>query len=335
MSSSQNPDKPDDSKDRVRHFLSAFQNELTQLLATLDGNKQFVEDAWTRDGLGYGRTRTLTAGDLFESAGVNFSEISGTNVPASLLGRYPDLAGERYWGAGVSLVLHPLNPYCPTVHLNYRYFEAGSVWWFGGGCDLTPYYAFDEDCIHWHRVIKQTMDQTDERYYPAYKYWCDEYFYNHHRDESRGIGGSFYDYQNGEAGPIIQADFARRSAAEHHVALELQQQAKSWEELFAFHRANADSFFSAYLPIIERRRDQQWGERERQFQLYRRGRYVEFNLLHDRGTLFGIQSKGRIESIFMSLPPLVRWQYGFEAEDGSPEQLLTEKYLRKGIDWVA
>lgn len=319
----------------VCDFLRHYQNTLTQELENVDGGAHFIEDAWQRDNLGYGMTRVIKNGDLFEQGGVNFSAIRGDTPPKSLLGRMPELAGVPFWGAGVSLVLHPKNPYCPTAHLNYRYFEAGNVWWFGGGCDLTPYYAFREDCRHWHSTIKQTMDQHDPHFYPAFKYWCDEYFYNHHRGETRGIGGSFYDHLNGDAGVLIKPDYARQSEQGSHAALSLQQAEKSWEALFSFQQANAHAFLPAYLPIIQRRRQMPYTDQQRQFQLYRRGRYVEFNLLHDRGTLFGIKSNGRIESILMSLPPLVRWEYGYEPAVGSPEAELTEVFLKRHQNWVS
>jgi coproporphyrinogen III oxidase len=322
------------SKKLVRKFLLDYQNHLTHELSTFDGNGQFIEDEWQRENLGYGKTRVITNGDYFEQGGVNFSEIHGDNPPPSLLGRIPELEGQDFWGAGVSLVLHPINPFCPTVHLNYRYFEAGPVWWFGGGCDLTPYYAFAEDCTHWHQTIKSTMDQHDKNYYPAFKYWCDEYFFNHHRNESRGIGGSFYDNLNGNPGLILHNDYARKSEDSSHPALKLTAEAKSWDQLFAFQQDNANSFLKAYLPIAEKRRAQAYSEQEREFQLYRRGRYVEFNLLHDRGTLFGIQSNGRTESILMSLPPLVRWKYNFTPEPGSREEALTQQFLKKHINWI-
>jgi coproporphyrinogen III oxidase len=322
-----------DSKNLVRNFLLNYQNKLTKQLSILDGKKNFIEDTWQRDHLGHGITRVISNGDYFEQGGVNFSEIHGENPPPSLLGRMPELENHSFWGAGVSLVLHPINPFCPTVHLNYRYFEAGPVWWFGGGCDLTPYYPFKEDCIHWHQTIKATMDKHDKNYYPAFKYWCDEYFYNHHRKESRGIGGSFYDHLNGNAGVIIKDDYARKSET-NHPALHLTTHTKTWDDIFALQQDNANCFLDAYTPIANKRRSIKYNHAQRQFQLYRRGRYVEFNLLHDRGTTFGIQSNGRTESILMSLPPLVRWEYNFKAEPGSPEEDLTKNYLHRHIDWT-
>ena len=326
--------KPDNSQEQVRSFLLDYQDRLCASLEDLDGQKTFTEDRWERDSLGYGRTRVLHQGGVFESGGVNFSEVTGQKLPQSLLGHYTELDGQSFWGLGVSMVLHPRNPYCPTVHLNYRYFEAGTCWWFGGGCDLTPYYGFDDDCRHWHGEIKRTLDLHHTSYYPAFKYWCDEYFYNHHRGESRGIGGVFYDYQDGRPGQLIKIDHARKSEDIAHKALESSIGPRTWEEMFAFQRDNANIFFSAYLPIARRRDEMKWGEAERAFQLYRRGRYVEFNLLHDRGTRFGIDSQGRAESILMSLPPLVRWEYGFQAAEGSAESKLVSDYLRKEKSWI-
>lgn len=326
--------KPFDSQQQIRDFLMQFQEELSAKLELFDGKATFVEDVWCRSDLGKGRTRVITGGDFFEQGGLSFSEIHGLNPPASLLGRMPELKGRPFWGAGVSCVLHPRNPFCPTVHFNYRYFEAGDIWWFGGGADLTPYYPFVEDCQHWHRTHKDRMDRYSQHYYPAFAYWCDEYFFNHHRDETRGIGGIFYDHLDGKAGVLVKADSARHSENTAHSALDLETPATSWTELFAFHCDNARSFELAYFPIAEKRRQQPWTEAQRQFQLYRRGRYVEFNLLHDRGTLFGLQSKGRIESILMSLPPLVRWEYNFTPQPGTPEYELTDRFLHRHVDWL-
>ncbi|MDI3262927.1 MAG: oxygen-dependent coproporphyrinogen oxidase [Fulvimonas sp.] len=297
------------SADRVESFLCDLQDALCRALEQLDGGARFVEDAWRRDGGGGGRTRVLKRGALFEQAGVNFSRVEGSPLPPSATAHRPELAGGRFIATGVSLVLHPKNPYVPTTHANVRYFEAGKpgmapVWWFGGGFDLTPYYPFDEDVVHWHTVARDLCAPFGEEVYPRYKRWCDEYFYLKHRGETRGVGGLFYDDLN-EGG---------------------------FERCFAFTRAVGQGFLDAYLPIAERRRDMPWGERERQFQLYRRGRYVEFNLVYDRGTLFGLQSGGRIESILMSLPPLVRFEYDYRPQPGSPEARLAE-YL-KPRDWL-
>lgn len=326
--------KLDNSKELIREFLLNFQNDLTSNLENLDGKAKFIEDKWTNPELGGGKTRVLSNGDLFEQGGVNFSEISKDKVPESLLGHKPELKDQKFWGAGVSMVLHPKSPLCPTVHLNYRYFEAGSVFWFGGGADLTPYYPFEEDCILWHQAHKDAMDKHDPNFYPAFKYWCDEYFYNHHRGETRGIGGVFYDYQDGKEGLLVKADYARKSEDNNNPALNLKIKPKTWDELFSFHKDTSAAFLKAYRPIINKRKDIGWGDYQRDFQLYRRGRYVEFNLLYDRGTLFGLQSKGRVESILMSLPPLVRWQYNYHPEPGTKEFELTDKFLTRGVDWV-
>lgn len=320
-------------KSEIRNFLQYYHDYLTQTLTELDGAGNFSEDAWEKSSLGFGRTRVMRDGALFEQAGVSYSDITGSRMPKSLLGQYPELDGQKFWGAGVSMVLHPKNPYCPTAHLNFRYFEAGPVWWFGGGCDLTPYYPEIADCQHWHNTFKQAMDRHEPQAYPAFKYWCDEYFYNHHRHETRGIGGIFYDYQTGKAGELLKSDMARKSEQANNNSW--VQASKTWSEVFAFQHDVAFAFLRAYLPIIAKYRDKPYGEREREFQLYRRGRYVEFNLLHDRGTLFGLQSNGRVESILMSMPPLARWEYCLQLEPGSPEQELTEKFLHRGIDWAA
>ncbi|HJN38368.1 MAG TPA: oxygen-dependent coproporphyrinogen oxidase [Gammaproteobacteria bacterium] len=329
-----NSKKHDFSRRIIRDFLKRYQDYLTLQLEGLDGSAKFIEDSWQKNSLGSGRTRVISNGDYFEQGGVNFSEIEGKEVPKSLLGQMPELNGYDYWGAGVSLVLHPKNPFCPTTHLNYRYFEAGPFWWFGGGSDLTPYYPFKEDCCHWHKTLKKAMDEHDTNYYRAFKYWCDEYFYNHHRRETRGVGGTFYDYLSGIEGRLVKNDYARKSEKKNHPALHLNQRAKSWIEIFAFQKDNAEAFIGAYFPIANKRRSMKWNEKNRQFQLYRRGRYVEFNLLHDRGTLFGLQTNGRIESILMSMPPLARWEYNYSPRKGSDEYKLSKIYLHRDIDWI-
>ena len=295
---------------QVERYLVALQDRLTSDLENVDGQARFLEERWNRAEGGGGRTRTLAGGALFEKAGVGYSKISGADLPAAASAQRPELAGRSFQAMGVSLVLHPENPYVPTAHANVRFFIAEKpgaepVWWFGGGFDLTPYYGFEEDAVHWHRVARDACQPFGDEVYPKFKRQCDEYFHLKHRDEARGVGGLFFDDLN-EWG---------------------------FERSFAFLRSVGDAFLPAYLPIVERRRDQAWGERERQFQLYRRGRYVEFNLLWDRGTLFGIQSGGRTESILMSMPPLVRWEYGHQADPGSPEENLTEKFLVPR-DWV-
>ena len=294
----------------VQQFLQQLQDNICAALEQADGSAHFVEDAWQRPEGGGGKSRVLTGGKVFEQAGVNYSHVFGANMPASATAHRPELAGRSFNACGVSLVIHPANPYLPTTHANVRFFiaeKAGEppVWWFGGGFDLTPYYPFEEDVVHWHQTAKAAVDPFGAEYYPAYKKWCDDYFCLKHRGETRGVGGLFFDDLN-------QAGF---------------------EQSFALMRAVGEAFIPAYLPIVEKRKDTAFGERERQFQLYRRGRYVEFNLVYDRGTLFGLQSGGRTESILMSMPPLVRWQYGYQPEAGSTEAMLYERYL-KPQDWL-
>lgn len=288
-----------------------LQDSICDGLAKAGDEKAFTEDNWERSEGGGGRTRVLEDGKLIEKGGVNFSHVYGAAMPASATAHRPELAGRSFEAMGVSLVIHPLNPYIPTSHMNVRFFiaekeGADAVWWFGGGYDLTPYYAFEEDCMHWHQVAHDNCAEFGDDIYPRFKRWCDEYFFLKHRNEARGIGGLFFDDFN-ELG---------------------------FEKSFALMRSIGSGYLNAYLPIIERRKDHHYGDRERQFQLYRRGRYVEFNLVFDRGTLFGLQSGGRTESILMSLPPLVRWRYDYQAETGSPEAALTEKFLH-AQDWLA
>ncbi|MDC9605342.1 oxygen-dependent coproporphyrinogen oxidase [Xenorhabdus griffiniae] len=295
---------------QVKNFFLSLQDHLCKQLEQIDGQSTFMEDCWQREDGGGGRSRVLTEGKVFERAGVNFSHISGASMPASATAHRPELAGRSYQAMGVSLVIHPLNPYVPTSHANVRFFIAEKegelpVWWFGGGFDLTPYYGFEEDAIHWHTVAKNLCQPFGDDIYPKYKKWCDDYFFIKHRNEPRGIGGLFYDDLN-------TPDF---------------------DTCFNFTQAVGNGFLSAYLPIVERRKDITWGDRERQFQLYRRSRYVEFNLVWDRGTLFGLQSGGRTESILMSMPPLVRWEYNYSPEANSPESELYTSFLIKK-DWV-
>ena len=276
----------------------------------MDGKGEFVEDSWKREEGGGGRSRVLNEGAVIEKGGVNFSHVMGAEMPASATAHRPELAGRRFEAMGVSLVIHPHNPYAPTSHANVRFFIAEKegeepVWWFGGGYDLTPYYGNDEDCTHWHDTAKSACEPFGPERYSRYKTWCDEYFFLKHRNEPRGIGGLFFDDLN-ELG---------------------------FEQSFALMQAVGDSYTEAYVPILRRRKDCEYGERERQFQLYRRGRYVEFNLVYDRGTLFGLQTGGRTESILMSLPPLVRWEYDWSPEAGSAEDELYQKYL-KPQDWA-
>ena len=297
--------------EQVREYLLALQNRIVAELEQLDGKQTFLRDVWDRPGGGGGESRVLKLGGVFEQAGVNFSHVFGDTLPPSATKTRPDLAGQGFQAMGVSLVLHPENPYVPTTHANFRYFVAGDeasdpVWWFGGGFDLTPYYPFHEDVIAWHRVAKEACDPFGTERYADYKTWCDEYFFLKHRNETRGVGGLFFDDVND----------------------------LGFEKTFEFVRSVGDSFMRAYAPIVQKRRGHPFGERQRDFQLYRRGRYVEFNLIYDRGTLFGLQSGGRTESILMSLPPRVRYEYDWQPEPGSPEHTLYTDYLRPR-DWLA
>ena len=294
--------------DDVTHYLTNLQNRICAELETLDGKGTFVRDSWERPGGGGGESRVLANGGIFEQGGVNFSHVFGKEMPPSATRNRPELAGKAFQAVGVSLVLHPHNPYVPTTHANFRFFTAGQrkpVWWFGGGYDLTPYYPFLDDVVQWHTVAKSVCDPFGEALYPRYKKSCDEYFYLKHRGETRGVGGLFFDDLN-------EPDF---------------------DTCFAFVRAAGDSFLEAYKPIVTKRASHPFGERQRDFQLYRRGRYVEFNLIYDRGTLFGLQSGGRTESILMSLPPNVRWRYNWSPDPGSPEEKLYTDYLRPR-DWL-
>lgn len=294
----------------VKAFLLDLQNRICAGLEQLDGQASFAADSWTRAEGGGGTSRVLTQGAVFEQAGVNFSHVTGAAMPASATAHRPELAGRSFEAMGVSLVIHPKNPYIPTTHANVRFFiahkdGADPVWWFGGGFDLTPYYPFEEDVREWHQSAKNLCQPFGDDVYPKYKKWCDEYFFLPHRNETRGVGGLFFDDLN-------QAGF---------------------DKSFDFMQAVGNGFLTAYAPIVERRKETPYGEREREFQLYRRGRYVEFNLVYDRGTLFGLQTGGRTESILMSMPPLVRWQYAYTPEAGTPEADLYDNYL-KPRDWV-
>ena len=298
------------NSDLVRSYLVGLQERICTAIEAEDGEQVFVVDEWNREEGGGGRSQVLTNGKVFEKAGVNFSLVTGENLPPTASASRPELAGRSFKAMGVSLVIHPRNPYIPTSHANVRFFVAEKqgedpIWWFGGGYDLTPYYGVKEDCIHWHRVAERACSSFGESVYPRYKKWCDEYFYLKHRKEPRGIGGLFFDDLN-EWG---------------------------FDKSFSFLQAVGDSYIPAYLPIVQRRREEDYGDHEREFQLYRRGRYVEFNLVYDRGTLFGLQSDGRTESILMSLPPLVRWEYDYRPKSGSPEEELTSYYL-KPRDWL-
>ncbi len=296
--------------DAVRNYLSGLQNTICAGLEQADTRQHFEIDNWQRESGGGGSTRVLSNGAVFEQAGVNFSEVYGDNLPGSATAHRPELAGRNFRAMGVSLVIHPHNPYIPTSHANVRFFVAEkpgspSVWWFGGGFDLTPYYGNKEDCRHWHLTARQACEGFGDDTYDKYKQWCDEYFFLKHRNEPRGIGGLFFDDLN-------TPDF---------------------DSAFAFMQSVGDHFVPAYLPIMKKRKNIDFGDRERDFQLYRRGRYVEFNLVYDRGTLFGLQSGGRTESILMSLPPVVNWKYNYQPQPGSPEAELYETYL-KPKDWI-
>lgn len=293
----------------VKSYLLGLQDSICSALEQVDGS-EFFQDEWDRDAGGGGRTRVLADGNIIEKGGVNFSHVFGDKLPASATAHRPELAGRTFQAMGVSLVIHPRNPYIPTSHANVRFFIAEKegeepVWWFGGGFDLTPYYGNDEDCRFWHQTAKDACDPFGEDIYPHFKEWCDEYFYLKHRDEPRGVGGLFFDDLN-EYG---------------------------FEKSFVLMQSIGNAYTKAYLPIIEKNKDREYGERQRDFQLNRRGRYVEFNLVFDRGTLFGLQSGGRTESILMSLPPEVRWGYDWKPEPDSEESVLYERYL-KPRNWL-
>jgi coproporphyrinogen III oxidase len=308
------------SIEQVKTYLLKLQDRICHGLETVDCEGRFAEDLWNREAGGGGRTRVLEQGGVFEQAGVNFSHVFGNRLPPSATAARPELQGRDFQALGISLVIHPRNPHVPTSHANVRFFiankphakkaaaagdEDGAVWWFGGGYDLTPYYPNMEDIIHWHQTVRATCQPFGEDVYPRYKQWCDDYFYLKHRNETRGVGGLFFDDLN-------QWGFKR---------------------CFEFMQAVGNSYLPAYLPIVERRKDSRYGERERAFQLYRRGRYVEFNLVYDRGTLFGLQSGGRTESILMSLPPVANWRYNYKPEPGSAEAELD--HFLKPRNWLA
>mgnify|MGYP001098330256 FL=1 len=297
--------------EQVKKYLVHLQESICSDLESLDGGAVFEKDHWTKkDGDGSGITSVICDGNVFEKGGVNFSIVEGNKMPNSATALRPELEGRKYTALGVSLVLHPHNPYVPTVHSNVRFFVAEEpakdpVWWFGGGFDLTPFYGFDEDAVHWHTTAKKACLPFGEKVYSQYKKWCDDYFYLEHRNEQRGIGGLFFDDLN-EGG---------------------------FDRCFEFMKSVGNHFTDAYLPIVIKRKDTPYGEKERNFQLYRRGRYVEFNLIYDRGTLFGLQSGGRTESILMSMPPEVKWSYQFQVEKDSEEEKLSNHYL-KPKEWI-
>jgi len=294
----------------VKNYLLALQDDICEQLAAEDGGATFTEENWDREQGGGGRTRVMADGAVIEKGGVNFSHVFGDQLPASATANRPELAGRSFQAMGVSLVIHPKNPYVPTSHANVRFFVAEKegeepVWWFGGGFDLTPYYGFEEDVQFWHQTAKDACLPFGEGVYEKYKNWCDDYFHLKHRNEPRGVGGLFFDDLN-EGG---------------------------FEESFKFMQAVGDHYVKAYRPIMAKRKDTEYGERERKFQCYRRGRYVEFNLVFDRGTIFGLQTGGRTESILMSLPPIVHWDYNWQPEPGTPEAKLYTDFLVKK-DWV-
>ena len=298
--------------EQVEKYLLNLQNDICEEFGGLDTKSSFDKDVWQReDGRGSGITRVITNGSLFEKGGVNFSIISGDKMPKSATELRPELAGRKFTALGVSLVLHPENPFIPTTHANVRFFiaeneEEEPLWWFGGGFDLTPYYGFEEDAIHWHKIANKACEPFGEKVYEKYKKWCDDYFYLSHRDEHRGIGGLFFDDLN-EGG---------------------------FDSCFEFMKSIGNHFVEAYKPIVLKRQETPYNEKQKDFQLYRRGRYVEFNLVQDRGTLFGLQSGGRTESILMSLPPKVKWIYQFNISPNSEEEKLTNFYL-KPRDWIS
>lgn len=295
-------DQPD--IDAVKNYLLGLQDRICDALAAEDGKAEFREDPWVHHCGGGGRARVIENGGLFEKGGVNFSHVHGSQLPAAASARRPELAGRSFQAMGISLVIHPESPYVPVSHANVRLLiaereGADPVWWFGGGYDLTPCYGFEEDCRHWHQIARKACEPFGPSVYLRYKHWCDEYFFLQHRNEPRGIGGLFFDDLN------------------------------EWpfEQCFGFMRAVGNSYIDAYLPIVRKRKVMHWGEREKTFQRYRRGRYVEFNLVYDRGTIFGLQSGGRTESILMSMPPQVDWRYDWRPEPGTPEAELYDKYL--------
>jgi len=297
--------------EQVRSYLLKLQDSICNACEETDGTGCFREDEWSRREGGGGRSRVMEEGGVFEKAGINFSHVFGSELPPSASASRPELAGRHFQAMGVSLVIHPRNPYVPTSHANVRFFiaekdDAEPVWWFGGGFDLTPYYGFRNDAVHWHRLAREACAPFGEDIHPRFKKWCDDYFYLKHRDEPRGIGGLFFDDLN----------------------------EGSFEHCFALMQSIGDHYLPAYLPVVERRKHMDYGERERDFQSYRRGRYVEFNLVYDRGTLFGLQSGGRTEAILMSLPPVVKWRYDWHPEPGTPEAELYEVFL-KPRDWLA
>lgn len=299
-----------DDINKVKNYLLTLQDSICNALEGEEPEARFIEDIWDRSEGGGGRTRVLANGEVFEQGGVNFSHVSGFNLPPSATAKRPELANRQFQAMGVSLVIHPNNPYVPTSHANVRFLIAEkqnepTIWWFGGGFDLTPFYPFEEDVIHWHQIARSACQPFGDNVYPEYKKWCDDYFFLKHRNETRGVGGLFFDDLN-EWG---------------------------FERCFALMQSVGNHYIDAYLPIVQKRKTTVFGDRERHFQLYRRGRYVEYNLVYDRGTLFGLQSGGRAESILMSMPPVAHWKYNWKPEPGSPEATLYERYL-KPQNWL-
>lgn len=297
-------------KQMVKTYLLGLQNSICKDLQKLEPRAEFTEDKWSHESGGGGQSRVIENGEVFEKAGVNFSHVMGSTLPEAATAARPELAGRSFEAMGVSLVIHPQNPYVPTSHANVRMFIAEKegqkpAWWFGGGYDLTPYYGNVDDCKHWHNEAKKACDPYGDEIYPKFKTWCDDYFFLVHRSEARGIGGLFFDDYNEQG----------------------------FSHSFSLMRAIGDSYINAYVPIVERRKNMPYSEKQRQFQLYRRGRYVEFNLVYDRGTLFGLQTGGRTESILMSLPPVVRWQYNWQPDAGSEEAELYDVFLPQR-DWI-
>lgn len=294
----------------IKTYLLSLQDDICMALEKEDGKVKFVEDAWSREKLGGGRTRALEDGPVIEKAGVNFSHVTGDALPSAATANRPELAGRNFEALGISLIVHPRNPFAPTCHANFRFFtatkeNADPIWWFGGGFDLTPFYGFEEDCQHWHATAKKACDPFGEKVYGEFKKWADDYFFLKHRNEPRGIGGLFFDDLN----------------------------RWDYETSFNFIKSTGDHFVPAYIPILNKRKNTPYEQKHRDFQLYRRGRYVEFNLIYDRGTLFGLQSNGRTESILISLPPLVAWHYNYKPEKNSAEERLYNYYL-KPKDWI-
>ncbi len=292
-------------KTEAKNYLVGLQDNIVTKIGAYEARAAFLIDEWSHDQGGGGKSCVLEQGEIFEKAGVNFSHVKGGSLPASATASRPELKGKAFEAMGVSLVIHPRNPFVPTTHMNVRFFNAEDIWWFGGGFDLTPYYLFEEDAVHWHTIAKQACESFGSDYYLKFKKWCDEYFYLKHRNETRGVGGLFFDDFN-ELG---------------------------FEKSFAFMQSVGDHFLKAYLPIVDKRKDIEFNQQQRDFQAYRRGRYVEFNLVYDRGTLFGLQSGGRIESILMSMPPVANWRYDWRPESGSQEARLYD-YL-KPRDWLS